>query len=470
MKKIVKNILQRKELDKYLPEYGKEMSKSYYRFAGVCLAMNYFTLYEMANELEPDEVLNDITGKLVGLIDAALVKGELNDNISKDIEKIRNTVIENMKILTSYADIFTRYEYIINRIEYRFKSCDFMDRFSDEEFTRKIMRYIVSDEEPVVINGKIAEIIAELPMRMTKSKFFELLSSGIDIYKESDRKGLEDFLYMMRTSAMLDVPQDKNETFESLTEFHEFLISCDFDSITEEKYNELRNRLDEIADYLKDIVSIYMMLQQIINYVYAIIITKKYVDDYSEEEKVVKEILTHVSNGFIKGSMDVPEDVINDYFISLEGKQEMIHESYMPYEHALDEIKVNYQKELEQTEFEELFDVLAKDEVLLSDSLFVELDGNTDGAEEMTPEIFENIKKEFLEEIEKFFREHKRTVNRSVMSSIIASLPVFFNNIQELQDYVYNSLETCRQQAEKAACVEIINSIIEESRVYRKEE
>ncbi len=470
MKKIVKNILQKKELDKYLPEYGKEMSKSYYRFASVCLAMNYYTLYEIANELEPDQVLNDITGEVVRLIDTGLVQGDLNDTILNDIESIRNRVIENMKILTSYADIFTRYEYIINRVEYRFKSCDFMDHFADEDFTRKIMRYIVSDEEPVVINGKIAEIIAELPMRMTKSKFFELLSNGIDIYKGSDKKSLEDFLYMMRTSAMLEVPQDNDGTFQSLASFHELLKSCDYDNITEENYHELQGRLTETAEYLKDIISVYMMLQQIINYLYAIFMTKKYVDDYGEEEQAVREIITHVSNGFIKGGMEVTDDIINNYFISLEGKQEQIHESYMPYEHALDEIKVNYQKELNQAKCTELFEILAKDEVLLSESLFVELNGNNDNESEMTEETFEKIKKEFLEKVEGFFREHKRIINRSVMSSIIASLPVFFNNIQELQDYVYTSLETCRQQAEKAACVEIINSIIEESRVYRKED
>lgn len=41
------------------------------------------------------------------------------------------------------------------------------------------------------------------------------------------------------------------------------------------------------------------------------------------------------------------------------------------------------------------------------------------------------------------------------MSASIAELPVFFNNISELQDYIYNTLSVCNDKAEKLACIEI---------------
>ena len=103
MKKIVKNILQKKELDKYLPEYGKEMSKSYYRFAGVCLAMNYFTLYEMANELEPDEVLNDINNYIENRTNGYIFISTSNNNNGGGLT---NTSIRNI-----VKGIFRRFGY-----------------------------------------------------------------------------------------------------------------------------------------------------------------------------------------------------------------------------------------------------------------------------------------------------------------------------------------------------------------------
>mgnify|MGYP000456010238 CR=1 FL=1 len=48
------------------------------------------------------------------------------------------------------------------------------------------------------------------------------------------------------------------------------------------------------------------------------------------------------------------------------------------------------------------------------------------------------------------------------MSASIAELPVFFNNISELQDYIYNTLSVCNDKAEKLACIEILNGIMEE--------
>ena len=46
------------------------------------------------------------------------------------------------------------------------------------------------------------------------------------------------------------------------------------------------------------------------------------------------------------------------------------------------------------------------------------------------------------------------------MSATLSELPVFFNNISELQDFVYNCLHGCTDMAEKKGCLEIISSMI----------
>ena len=55
-----------------------------------------------------------------------------------------------------------------------------------------------------------------------------------------------------------------------------------------------------------------------------------------------------------------------------------------------------------------------------------------------------------------------KLINRAVMAHVLASLPVFFNNVQEIQNYVYSSVNGCSDMAEKTACAEIFATMMEE--------
>ena len=46
MYNVVKEISKKKNLDKNLKTFGNYMSDMYYRFAKVCLSMNYFTYFQ----------------------------------------------------------------------------------------------------------------------------------------------------------------------------------------------------------------------------------------------------------------------------------------------------------------------------------------------------------------------------------------------------------------------------------------
>lgn len=48
------------------------------------------------------------------------------------------------------------------------------------------------------------------------------------------------------------------------------------------------------------------------------------------------------------------------------------------------------------------------------------------------------------------------------MSAVISQLPVFFNNLSELQDYIFQALQNCSDKAEKLACIEVLHQIMEE--------
>jgi len=69
---------------------------------------------------------------------------------------------------------------------------------------------------------------------------------------------------------------------------------------------------------------------------------------------------------------------------------------------------------------------------------------------------------ELEQELTEFFGKNTKSVNREVMAHILSELPVFFNNVEEIKDYIYHSLTGCRDSAEKAAVTEILTSMASE--------
>ena len=60
------------------------------------------------------------------------------------------------------------------------------------------------------------------------------------------------------------------------------------------------------------------------------------------------------------------------------------------------------------------------------------------------------------------FDRSEKPVNRAVMAHILSELPVFFGNVEEIKNYVYRSLNACTDLAEKAAVVQILESMMQE--------
>ena len=69
--------------------------------------------------------------------------------------------------------------------------------------TNEIMHYILSDKDNVVINGKISEIVGQLPVRMLKDRFFEHIRDAFTLYHGAGKDSIDDFYYTLSTSAML---------------------------------------------------------------------------------------------------------------------------------------------------------------------------------------------------------------------------------------------------------------------------
>lgn len=483
MKKIIKEIGSGKRLQENLPLYGRYLANLYNRSAAVELAMDYYTYYEILADESANDSENEFSDvsekgtdihlhmdKLNYIIQNVLVPGlvdEAREQAISDIHQIRDAIYKKVEVLTAYTDIFSRYEYVWNRCEYLFKDIDLGKQYSDEDFTKQVMQYIFSDKDNSVINSKICEILEELPLRMTKNKFFQYLSEGLTVYNQTDKQTVDDFIYMLKSSALLRTP-DQLEEFSTLYEIYQYAKNIEYDTITKEQLEELEQKLRYTADYVEKHTNLYMMLQRIVNKTYTMLICRPYADCTEEDVVAALQIIAGVGEEFANGEYHTLSDEVAEGFSKLEGVPEALHSEISTVEYALDDIRLRHLDIVKSIMCEPLYQGLFLSQCLLSDSLFIDLSKAVQLAETQTEEepdikaYIEQQRTALEAELLEFFKGNQKIINRSVMATMLAQLPVFFNNITEIQDYVYHALSSCTNKAEKAAVVEVITSIINE--------
>ena len=464
MIKAIQDITKGNNLEKSLPEYANYMMDCYNQAAHIRFVMNYYTYYEILSEYDGrgKEDIKEIVDELNKLVNKTILKvcvGEEFESVVKEISDIRNKVIEKMHILTTYVDSFSIYEHVLNRVENRFSDKTLPDGYSDEEMTRKIMSYIISDEDNVVINAKITQIIAELPIRMVKNKFYEYVNEGINVYETAGKDSFDEFIYLLRTVALLDTPTGFEEEFGDLNVILNELSSVRFSDITSEAYKKLVDKLNFVADMAHELSDMYVMIAELVNALYSICLTSPYVTA-NEDVDVCKTIDTAIYNLFMNNENSTVTEDVEDLMIKLEGRPERIMEKYQEAEFALETVKAQYMGMAESIMCNHIYESLFVCQKLASSSLFMEL---IESDEDNTLETgyFREKRDKLIEDMAVSFKENDKMVNRAIMATVLASLPVFFNNMTEIKDYVMASLDSCRDEAEKTACIEIVNTIME---------
>ncbi|SEQ06583.1 hypothetical protein SAMN02910289_01165 [Lachnospiraceae bacterium RM5] len=467
MKKVIKNLNEGKNVSESLGLFIEELSGLYYSKALLKLSMDYHTLYSVIIENNyDDENLLDIMGRFNEVI-KEFFDDEKSDNknilnktydIKKDAEKLLETII-------SYTDYFEKFEYIYNKLEYKYKDVK-EDKVKDEDFTRNVMHYIFDDDsDKNLINIKIKEVLYNLPLRMTKQKFFNLLENGLSIYKGSDKEGIDGFIYRLKSASLLNFDKDKLFEIKKLSSAKEEIEKIELKDITEEDLEKLKNITEEVEDYITKYEDVYSMLLGIINSFYSIILLENEIKSTDKNMDMSIKIIKEVSKEFLSDKkMEIPEE-ITDLFVFLEGVPEDIDVKVEREDYLLDTIKTNYVDTVKEDGLEDKINSLLESRVLLSDSLFADLDKEkldfTEIIEEIDSEKYlDESTTKLIEEYKEFFSNHNKNINRAVMASALSELPVFFANVSEVQDYIYNALSMCTSEYEKISSKDIINNII----------
>lgn len=455
---ISEQIKEGKNLGDNLLKYARGMSSMYNTYAYIKLSMNYFTLFDMLCENDKkNEVFTKLWDRFNNFIKNCLLGNE--ENGLREVASIRNDIVKIMEVVTAYIDRLRIYEYVLNRVEYSFDEVEVDEEYYGTYFTNDIMHYILSDKENVVINSKISEIVGQLPVRMSKSKFFEYLNEAFTLYHGAQKRTIDDFAYSLRTVAMLQKIDGFEEIFPDIYEMYETLSNADYSNINKKEYDRLKKIFDLAAEKINDCADIFVLLAQVVNDAYTILLTQRYVIDDIEEVKTARLIIKQINDNYINNEMSY-DDFILSGFTSFEGKQESISAVLSANDYIINYVNLNYKESASECNCEDAYKSLELAEKLQSGSDFICLEDDLEALKIPEDSYADMVCEQLIADIREDFKEKPVLVRRAVMSSILSQIPVFFNNVDEIVSYINSSLAGCSDKAEQAAVLEIVKAII----------
>ena len=479
IRKCVRELERGEEIDVLLPEYAKQYMIAQDSLSRIRMMMEYYMFYEMISEgLNPYvESAKETADALHGIVEQYFEKEPAMSEVEKmaqDLLDLRREVIDRMDVLTAYVDRFVVYEYVLNRIQYRFDDMETMP--SDGVFAQDLLQFIFGSRDNAVISDNIRFAVGQLPMRMTRSRYFDLIKESLSLYKDADKSSLDGFLYMFRTNAMLYRNEHMKEYFTEFVPVLEEFEQLDYDNMDEATYRIYAEKLRVNASKLNDISDLYMELGSLINEMYMICAAHKYTKNETameETDLVIRGINALFCNSDDSSVWDMVEEGnilqtsedklswLGEKLPAVEGKQENYYESTNTAGAVLEELIESRKEDIERLGLTDDFRTLKKMFLLNSNSTFADLNEALD-EEKVTEERIENETAALILECKEAFKGKSRMLRRAIMANTLEKMPVFFQSSQEVADYVTNSLEQCSDEAEKYAVKQILSDVIDE--------
>lgn len=454
-----------------LEEFFHQSMLLHNQYARIKLMLEYYMFYEMVSE-EINPYMNsvkDIVGELNRIIGGCFEKAPEEAERKKMAEELlsmREEVIARMKVLTAYVDRFVIYEYILNRIQYRFEEKELLP--DDQVFAQDLMNFILSGQDSAVVNDNIRVVLGQLPVRMTRTKYYEVIRNSISVYIGSDKSSLDGFLYMFRTNAMLYRDENEGKYFTEFLSVLEELEELDFENLSYELYQIYSEKIRTQAAKLNDISDLYMQIGQLINEMYTLCVTSLYVAEEPLGEMVIRGVYSLFQGEDTdvweaEGLSDASEEEklyhLEESFAEIEGKQESFYDSLGLLETALPALLEGQEMLLKETGMRDRFWELKRLFLLISSSVFADLEEKKE-EKKVTEDMADRAAAELITDCKEFFKGTGRMVRRAVMANTLEKMPVFFGDAQEIADYIVNSLSQCDDEAEKYAAKQLLMDLM----------
>jgi hypothetical protein len=457
----IKNISKNKDIETNLPIYGNSYMNAVYEYNMIRLTLNYYTMKEVVDEggvIHEDEALLSLLEDVHSIIFATIINK--SEDVSEAIGKlhdIRKKLTDRMFVLTAYTDALQIYEYILNRIEYGITGDNY--EVDANDLCERVFKYLFSDNDKMVINSKIQMVTAQLPVRMTKSKFFDYLNATLNIYIGSDVEAVDDFVDMLRSTALLKKPAEYETLYPEIYNLINLLETTDYKKMEADTFGSVMEQFGMTTSRLTELVSNHLLAMEIVNALYSVLLSIGYQHNEQDSIKSCENMIKSLHGAFISES-DIPSEVDDEFYV-IEGRQEILGEDILQFESILPDA-LEKTDEISWMMAEKIFNNLSMISKLMGNSLFIDLDKESLDLSASDVEYINKKRDELVNEFTAFFAEHTKDVNRAVMGAVFSNMPVLFNSMQETKDYIEHSITACGNDSELMACAKILDEMMEE--------
>ncbi|MBR5348366.1 MAG: hypothetical protein IK125_03945 [Lachnospiraceae bacterium] len=461
-----RNMIKNKDEVANRASYVKEIEMLAQKLAYASAAYEFVGLSQDEKILENEEVV--LLGK--EMFSLAKVLLENPAEAEGGLMDLRDRLKKHMDCLMVYNDRYSIYAKVISSLRAQFEEVDPDPAFDTEEFAEQVVDRLVKEKDNASLKTLMMEIISELPVRMTRIKFYEHISDGLSVYIGSDRSSLDDFLYTVRNAAGLYEPEGMQEFFPELSEYLKKFEGLDYAHISADDYATSAYTINECFSYLSMLIDLINILATITNELLVIAMSKT--DEDSESSMVSREILNEVMNAFCFEENVELIEALMDRLVMLEGVQEPLLEEMYEIEGSIDNL-------LHSNNYSEASD--KKDEILRLRNLceLLSVNNYSDLSREEKPQgVCEktDVAVEFAKlqnELDVRLRGVEKVVARAIMSRVLGYLPSNFSNVKNLKEYIIASLSGCSDPKERAVYAENILDTMyayEEDEAYDEEE
>lgn len=461
-KNIMRDILQGANLEMNLPAYASSYISATYEYGLLHLVLNYYTIKEIqddTNGIDQDEYLAKTVNTLHTILFQTVLAEAMPENYEEllaALHKLREEMTQKMNILTAYTDTLQIYEYVLNRIEYTVTGEEYP--VEESALAAKVFRYLFQDNDKMVVNSKIQMVTGQLPIRMTKNRFFDYLTDTLNIYNGSDKSSVDSFVAMLKSTALLELPKGFDDAYPAIIKVIQSLQEVDFKSMDLATYKAIMEQFSMTTDYLTELVSNYLLVMEIINDLYAVLLALPYEKNEDDTIDVCVDMIRGIHTAFItEGTIS---DHVTDGFMKIEGVQEELGEDIMQYESILMEVMTEHKDTISWIMSESIFNSLLLISKLMSNSLFIDLEQNDSENDMADADYVTEKRDELVALLTEFFSNHSKEVNRAVMAAMFSNMPVLFNSQQEVKDYIEYSLNHCSNAGELMACAKLLEDMM----------
>ena len=145
--------------------------------------------------------------------------------------------------------------------------------YTPGELASALVRSIAGEPSSARRNERMQNIVAQLPARFTRQKFYSMIMERLSVFGGTEKDNVEDFLYMLKSSAMVKLPENMDQEKE-LYEILELLREADYRGMDKDQYLHVSSALSEGSRILMESIDSFVIMVCLVNDLYVLFLTR----------------------------------------------------------------------------------------------------------------------------------------------------------------------------------------------------